>query len=248
MFSINESFIGYVNNQRYQPFSGSDTVELFAKNLKNKPNDWYYRTAKINYTRNDVGHRCKNIDEINLENYILFVGCSHTEGIGLELEKSYPYRTSQNLDCDYYNLAIGGSGIDVAIHNLTIWFNKIQKRPKHLIFQIPSLHRFCSTLSPATDVPAVGMYNIHSKNKNVSDFILTGEAFNYWNSLYELSIVKVKSLGVPYTEILIEPNHDLTYNQIELVALDEARDGHYGIESHTTLAEKITERINQCTL
>ena len=40
------------------------------------------------------------------DNYILFIGCSHTMGVGLELEKTYPHILSEKLKMDYYNLAV----------------------------------------------------------------------------------------------------------------------------------------------
>jgi DNA polymerase III alpha subunit len=64
-----------------------------------------------------VDNVCKSInikiEDIDLNNYILFIGCSHTEGIGLELQTTYPYLVSEELKCDYYNLGLGGTGIDV---------------------------------------------------------------------------------------------------------------------------------------
>jgi hypothetical protein len=238
MFTITDSFIGYAHTRRHQKFSGSDTLELLDKNLKNKPEDWYYRNVSISYVRNDLGHRCKNIRDTDLENYILFVGCSHTEGIGLELEKTYPYLLSQKMNCDYYNLGIGGSGIDVAIHNLTIWLNKIPKKPKHIFFQVPSIHRFCGSIHNIID-----LYSIQTEDKSSSEFILTGEAFNYWNTIYKLTMLKVDSFNIPYTEILRETNV-LTENQIEFIGIDEARDGHNGIKSHALLAHNLFNKIN----
>lgn len=242
MFTINDSFIGYADNYRYQKFSGSDTLELLNKNLKNKPEDWYYRNVSISYVRNDLGHRCKNVRDIDLDNYILFVGCSHTEGIGLELEKTYPYLVANKLNCDYYNLGIGGCGIDTAIHNLTIWLNKIPKKPKHIFFQVPSIHRFHGSVDEHGDF--IGLYSIHSTDESVSDFILNGDAaFNYWNTVYRLAMLKVSSFGIPYTEILIKPTTELSSTQLEFIGIDEARDKHNGINSHGLMAHTIFEHI-----
>ena len=73
-------------------------------------------------------------EDIDLDNYILVIGCSQTEGIGLKIEDTYPYLLSKNLNCDYYNLGICGTGIDVLNYNLVTWFTKIKKPPKLLIY------------------------------------------------------------------------------------------------------------------
>ena len=67
-----------------------------------------YRPTDEN--NNFTGERAQ---EIILNNYILFTGCSHTKGVGLALEDTYPYLLAQKLNCDYYNLALGGTGQDV---------------------------------------------------------------------------------------------------------------------------------------
>ena len=69
----------------------NDTPENLKKNLSKQPADWYYQDKEIYYKWNSTGHRCKEISDIDLSNYILTIGCSHTVGVGLELEKSYPY-------------------------------------------------------------------------------------------------------------------------------------------------------------
>ena len=100
MLSLNNDFLGYHPKEHNVRFSGTDTSKIFLENLKTQSNDWYYRSNIISYDRNSNGHRCKNIDEIDLNNYILFIGCSHTEGIGLKLEDTYPYLLSNKLECD----------------------------------------------------------------------------------------------------------------------------------------------------
>ena len=137
MLSLNDDFLGYHALEHNVLFSGSDTLEIYENNLKTKPIDWYYRTNQISYVRNKNGHRCKNIEDIDLNNYILTIGCSHTEGIGLKLEDTYPYLLSQMMNCDYYNLGIGGIGIDILNYNLVTWFSKIKNPPKLLVVQWP---------------------------------------------------------------------------------------------------------------
>ena len=128
IFKINNGFLGYRNSSEIEYFSGSDTEELFNENLRTKPVDWIYRTKQISYVRNKNGHRCNELEILKNE-YILYTGCSHTEGIGIALEDSYAYISSKNLGTDYYNLGLGGSGIDAMIYNLSVWFAITPKKP-----------------------------------------------------------------------------------------------------------------------
>ena len=140
--NMNQKFLGLhpVNSTLY--FIGGDTQEQFNENKVNQTEDWYYHTNEITYYINQYGHRCKNIESINLDNYILFAGCSHTLGVGLELEKTYPYIVSNMLGCDYYNLAVPASGIDVLEYNLLTWLATVPQKPKTIMIQWPDHSRF----------------------------------------------------------------------------------------------------------
>ena len=127
---LHNDFIGVNDSNTILSFLPSDTEETYQKNLLSEGDSWYYKTAKITYEINENGHRCKSINDINLDNYILFAGCSHTLGIGLELDKTYPFMVSHLLGCDYYNLGMPGAGIDVLEYNLLMWFSKVKKNPK----------------------------------------------------------------------------------------------------------------------
>lgn len=117
-------------------------MERFNLNKLSQPADWYYQDVIIEYQRNDNGHRCKNITEIDLDNYILFAGCSLTEGIGVELDKTYASLTSEHFKCNYYNLSLGGTGIDVMMHNLITWLSIVPKKPKAVVVQWSQRSRF----------------------------------------------------------------------------------------------------------
>ena len=131
MYKINDhGFIGYIPGI-YKWKTIMDTEENFKKNILTHPELNYYVTNILTYSFNNYGHRCKNVEDVDLDNYILFVGCSYTEGMGLYLEDGFPYILSQKLNCDYYNLGLAGSGIDIQLHNLTTWLLKYNK-PKLL--------------------------------------------------------------------------------------------------------------------
>lgn len=258
MLSLNNDFIGYNLFHRNTEFSCSDTEELYQKNLKIQPIDWYYRDHKISYVRNSNGHRCKDISDIDLDNYILTAGCSLAEGIGLELEKTYPYLLSQQMNCDYYNLGVGGTGVDVMIHNLTIWLSTY-KKPKLLIIQWPRPERFFvfgrnphsfNDINLITDSPkSVGPW---TTNQHESTMLATGDYIHYFKTVEVLASIKLKSFKIPQINITptpIEKSVPLYKDYITFHRTDLARDltapdiAHFGIISHQLLVESINKRL-----
>lgn len=85
------------------------------------------------FNYNDLGHRCKNLTDINLQNYILFAGDGATVAGELPLEQTFPYLISQKLKIHYYNLAINYGGLEVSLYNLISWFSNVKQKPKALV-------------------------------------------------------------------------------------------------------------------
>jgi hypothetical protein len=229
-------FIGYNYMNRDCNFTGTDTEELYNENLKLQPADWYYRTCNMSYVRNSIGHRCREINDIDLDNYILFIGCSHTEGVGLSLEDSFTYKLANELKCDYYNLAVGGCGVDTMIHNLNIWLHTVNKKPKYIICQWPDPTRYVSYSNRAFD-----FHGIWEKHPNVLNFIIAGDMNNFFNGRIKLAKILLEKLNNVIT-VSVYPNMaDIHFNQY-----DVARDGmHHGRRSNSMLTRLLLEKIHQ---
>jgi len=240
ILSIKDGFLGlpsdYSLYQKNEFYSGHDSKELYEKNLKDKPIDWYYRDKQITYLYNNLGHRCKKISDINLDNYLLFVGCSHTEGVGNMLEDTYPYIVSKRLDCDYYNLSVGGTGLDTMMHNLNIWMNRIKSKPKYIIWQWPEYTRFLSY--DKTDIKFHGMWE---SDTNIKNFILAGDMVNYFNARMKLVDVLLEYIPNVLEIDFFEKRKN---NNIFFEKLDLARDDlHYGYKSNENIANLIVSRL-----
>lgn len=78
------------------------------------------------------GHRCKELIDVNLRNYILFVGDNAGLVLDKPIEETLPYITAKRLSVDYYNLCIFNGGIDAIRYNLFSWINNYPK-PKAII-------------------------------------------------------------------------------------------------------------------
>jgi len=237
---INSGFLGLnplypVRPSIHTQYSGSDKPELFEKNLKIKPDNWYYRNISIDYLYNKLGHRCKGIDKIDLNNYILFVGCSHTEGVGNRTIDTFPYLVSDALKCDYYNLSVGGTGIDTMIHNLNIWLHKIKHQPKYIVWQWPESTRYLSY-----DGANISIHGVWQNDINTQNFIIYGDMSNYFYARMKLAEILLEQLpNVVEIDFFTKTNKNIFFD-----CLDLARDDlHYGVESNKNLAKLLIDKL-----
>jgi hypothetical protein len=238
---LNYPFLGYDVTNFTREFSGGDEEEPFLENLKTQPMDWYYRYTEVTYTYNEYGHRCKNISELNLDNYVLFTGCSHTEGIGLELEKTYAYQVAKELGCDYYNLGMAGTGIDTMIYNLNMWFLLVRTPPKYLFVQWPDETRY--VLLHGEDADPCGFWKNDVESQR---FQYYGDKINFFLSR--------KNLAERSTQMMVDKSSLININVMSqknsegsnliLNRTDFGRDlSHPGIVSHHELADDILSYI-----
>ena len=239
---FNGDFIGHdsINTTRF--FSGSDKEVDFNKNKAKLPSDWHYQTNPISYSFNEYGHRSKNVNEIDLDNYILFTGCSHTFGVGLELEKTYSYLTAKKLGTDYYNLALGSTGIDVLEYNLLTWFAKVKKKPKHVIIQWPEHSRFVSLKENYGLFTPIGVWSHDIHNKNL---IVQGEDTGMFYARKELSRLLIEqTIDVPLHTFNFGMHVAYGTRSSRLKAVDRARDlAHPGIKSNEIFTDLIYKTI-----
>jgi|TARA_R110000822_G_C15136000_1_gene475646 hypothetical protein len=188
---------------------------------------------------NSLGHRCKDIADLDFDNYVLFTGCSHTVGVGVTLKQSFPYKVAKKLKCDYYNLGVGGSGVDTIEHNLLVWFTLFDKPPKYIFCEWPDYARFMSQLPGYENMLPAGSWSY-------PEFLVTADyplqvkeelVYKLINNLSPCPIIDIRhsALGLagenPYTIWHFDE--------------DTGTDGlHPGPKSHKATAEKIIDYLN----
>ena len=123
-------------NHRYYR---NDSPELWTNNgYTTKVGD------EATYLLNSQGYRCDEFNQ-HSELPVLFMGCSNTFGLGLQLETSWAYniltyiRNKTNKTIPYWNISRNGSSVDLQYFNLEQHIKTI--RPKFIFFLIPSLYR-----------------------------------------------------------------------------------------------------------
>lgn len=233
-------FIGHNQPNFVTEWPGEDNFAQFTENVSKMGESWYYNKNKITYSYNSFGHRSKNLKDLDLDNYILFTGCSHTEGVGVEYEKRYSHVLSDRLNCDYYNLAMSATGIDTIIHNLTIWFSTVPKKPKALIIQWPDFTRLM-TGANTTNLRPRGSW---TQEEDYLRFISLGIDLEFFEAKKIMAHYVAQSFNVPTIYFGLEKVIPFDDTTIIKKILDKGRDlSHPGILSHASFANAIYEHM-----
>lgn len=113
----------------------SDTIVNYTPVLKNGQKN-LFGPRDITYQFNEHGFRCDSFD-LPSELPIVYLGCSHTEGIGLPIESTWAYlltekiRQHTNKQIPFWSLAQGGRGMD---NQIDLLYEFVCQRPVKYIF------------------------------------------------------------------------------------------------------------------
>jgi hypothetical protein len=129
------------NNPEPNLFAGTDTRELFETNLRKMPANWNYRTKEVTYRRDSLGYRSKEISEIDPSNFFVVYGCSFTEGVGLAEDETWYHTLANDLEMDYLNYGLGGTGAECIHLNSISFVNNSPYKPKFVVLQWPAVGR-----------------------------------------------------------------------------------------------------------
>lgn len=109
-----------------------DTEDLYKKNLKYQPNDWYYRNKKIEYNLNSAGYRTREFTQINWSKSIVIFGCSCLFGVGNAEEDTITGQIEKITGIPTINLGVPGSSSTFSLHNAAI-LNDSYPTPKAIV-------------------------------------------------------------------------------------------------------------------
>lgn len=122
-------------------FYGTDNKEDYEINLKRLPSDWRYRNETIQYRFNSVGLRMDN--ELPVDDYIVGFGCSHTVGVGVNVEDTWIHQLANKLSVNYINAGVSGGSSKLCSINFFNMLEQLQQLPKCVVFAWPSSVRYC---------------------------------------------------------------------------------------------------------
>lgn len=237
-FFQNQLYGSTATNLHFSKF-GSDSYEEFEKISKTQSKEWEYFTKEITYIRNSHGHRCKEIVDLDSE-FILFVGCSLTEGISLSINDTFAYKLSKDLNIDYYNLGVSACGPDLTALNVSYWFKNIKRVPKFIVLQWPAVHRKFEKAEDDKLMP-IGAWIIDRfefvDDKLKQDF-MSGVESKYFDHYFDV----LRSTTLAYLEFLNIPVIELFADDFERI--DFARDlTHPGVKSNDRIVDIIKTKL-----
>ena len=120
----------------------SDSKSNFLDRLKKDPTNpslLHYLENPISYKLNNYGFRTP-IDFVDGVEGNLFLGCSHTFGIGHYLENTWSWKLNEYVGGNFLNAAVGGAGIGTA--SRLLYGLKGIIKPKNVFLYFPHLYRF----------------------------------------------------------------------------------------------------------
>lgn len=220
-----------------------DNEESYKLNLTKQNINWPYRTEQIVYKYNSYGHRCVELENLE-KDYLLFAGCSHTEGVGLPLERTYCYQVAKHFNKSYYNLSVGGTGPDIVMLNIIGFFSMVKHRPSKVIIQWPDFHRFFHLNEDNT----LKIYNPSCGTDDVYKILTINNYPFRQNILYrQLTIQYLKNIGIEeiYEFVHMTLLQDNLARNIHMCErIDKARDlSHCGIETHKLWAKTVISSL-----
>lgn len=226
------------------------------------------RAKTYTYKFNDHGFRCDDFSKSS-EYPILFLGCSNTCGVGLEIENTWQYilldkiTTYTEKKIPLWSLATAGSSIDKQALLLEKHIDTLQ--PRFIFFLIPNIYRrlICLNNEFVEYLPAhrFGLWRPKAVEKKVGKFdsAFTEEdfaAFESYKNLLLINQLATKHGSTVYWDSWCD---DSDYNilkaicdqlsqfqilQIPVVSGLCARDGaHAGFETNRRFAEDTFEKI-----
>ena len=184
----------------------SDSEERFDEHMANaksraKLEEFGWTRDNVSYTFNRDGFRS---EEFTYEpnDSVLFLGCSLTAGIGVDLESSWAYRVASSLGLRRYNLGIGAGSADTCFRLAHHWIPLL--RPKYVMMLTPSDTR--KEVLAGNEIINCMANMTYLPDEKIKDF------YNYWlmhpanaemNQLKNVMGVQTicNSIGVPLVEI-----------------------------------------------
>lgn len=248
-------------------FYGTDTKEDYINNLNRLGNQWIYANKEITYKFNSNGLRMdKELTQVD-DQYIAAFGCSHTVGVGVQLEDSWPYLLSKELGLDYINSGVSGASVKLTAINFFNMINTIKQLPSIVAIAWPSDVRYCFYVE---DQFVFYLPRFISSDKTLKDYaaiynnmlitdVLTTEAIFYRNMVKSCC----KRLGIKYAEVCFDNRDQMSatlnipivyvHETLKDVNLHHARDvrgtsngafiSHPGSELHRLAVQELIKQL-----
>jgi hypothetical protein len=103
-------------------WSGTDSKELYNQHYAKQEYRKHLESYEnLSYSYNSYGFRCPEFD---CRPSGLAFGCSHTEGVGIFVEDTWPNKLANKLSMHVWNLGVGGASLDTVYRLLNYCVDK----------------------------------------------------------------------------------------------------------------------------
>jgi len=232
----------------------NDTQQVFEDNLKKYPNSKleYYEKNPIEYRLNNYGFRTDD-DFVDGEVGTVYLGCSHTFGIGHHLENVWAYKLHKKEgEGKFFNLSRGGTGLTSQYYFLKYFSTKLNIKKVYHYYPSESHYRY-GFMNKDSKIDTIGHFYHDSKNKHEKYFwdkYFMHESFNNFHQVtYKDAISNIcKEIGCEYQRYEIsklawrgyDVHHDPYHKK-----LTPARDLlHYYVEKHDEIVKHFTKKTD----
>jgi len=216
-------------------WSGTDSEELYQKNLiKNRLllEQYKWINRPITYKFNSHGFRADEFD--STKSGVMFLGCSHTLGVGLPYESTWAYMVSRSLRLKNYNLGVGGSSNDTAFRLAHYWIEQL--KPKLVVFFSPDRSRFELHID-GDQLYDLGVWPI--------GFPIVDNFMKGWHSNDTNSNMNYLKNSLSIKQLCREHNIKYVQEEVQLIdSIDQARDLlHFGEKTQRGIASMFLSKL-----
>lgn len=188
----------------------------------------------VSYRFNEQGFRSDDFEGEGA----MFLGCSHTVGIGVDWERTWVYKVANALNLKCWNLGIGGGSHDTAFRNAYHWIPKL--KPKYVFFLAPLPYRF----------------ELITRDEFVQYLPFTATAvedeefFIRWAGVPENSRMNVTKNTLAIKYICQENNVTLIHHNDQRVWMNASKDYardlmHHGVSWHQMIADDMLRKLGE---
>ena len=210
-----------------------DTEILYKRNIKNnykELNDNGWIDNKVIYRFNQQGFRSPEFTD---KPSAVFLGCSHTLGLGINIEDTFGYIVSKQLNLEYVNMSLASGSLDSVFRFCNNWLPKLQA--KIIVLLVPTPERF--EIIEGNTIKTITSNNIRETKYNTFYKNWISNDINL-QLHQEKNLLAITNLAQGTKVIKLE-----VANEFKKYNLDKARDlRHVGVKSHKKLSSDLIEK------
>ena len=113
----------------------SDNIIAYKQNEREGLVPECYLGVDIDYTFNSMGYRTPELDTFQQGEFIVAMGCSYTQGVGLHQSEIWCERLAHSMGKQCMNLGQEGSGVDLSLFQTVSYLNSGLPLPSAVFVQ-----------------------------------------------------------------------------------------------------------------